>query len=328
MKKLLFLILAITAVAIGTTQAQTDDKSFSFQGYAVDDEGKALGSTSINVKFSLYPEGESVEYTETHTLTTDAYGVFTAEIGSITPVDFEELDFNSNNYFLTVEVKKTSEGVYTTINDAELMAVPYARSAANGVPVGAILPFGGTLDKVPEGWLPCDGSSVLIADYPQLYDMIGTAWGHSGSYFNLPDLRGLFLRGVDHGRGQDPDRGSRSTMHSGGNSGDNVGSYQSYTYQSHYHTASASQGSHSHGFHDTYFAENDSEFEPEDDQPSRTGNNDQWGSGGGYDKDNTHWYKSSTTFSEDAPTITVTVDHNGGSETRPRNANVEFIIKY
>ena len=192
MKKLLLLMLAITVLAVGTTQAQTDDKSFSFQGYAVDDEGKALGSTSINVRFSLYPEGESVEYTETHTLTTDAYGVFTAEIGSITPVDFEELNFNTNNYFLKVEVKKTSEGVYTTINDAELMAVPYARSAANGVPVGAILPFGGTLDKVPEGWLPCDGSSVLIADYPQLYDMIGTAWGHSGSYFNLPDLRGYF----------------------------------------------------------------------------------------------------------------------------------------
>ncbi len=288
----------------------------SFQGYAIDSEGKALGSESINVKLSLYPEGGNIEYTETHTTFTDAYGVFAEQIGSITPVDFKKLNFINTNYKLKVEVKKTSEGVYTTVSDAELLAVPYARCAANGVPVGAILPFGGSLSNVPDGWLPCNGSSVLISNYPQLYAAIGNAWGHSGTHFNLPDLRGLFLRGVDHGRGQDPDRGGRGHMKSGGNSGDNVGSYQSYTYQSHSHGASATQEHHRHSYTDTYYRENDDKLTQQNVDGSHS-----------TDADNEDWNKTRNTDYQ-TPSISVTVTHSGGNETRPRNANVEFIIKY
>ncbi len=314
MKKSVLLIFTITVLVLGSLQAQTDDKSFSFQGYAVDSEGKALGSESINVRFSLYQAGQSVEYTETHTTTTDAYGVFTEEIGSITPIDFKKLNFNRYNYKLKVEVKKTSEGVYTTISDAALLSVPYARNAANGVPVGSIMPFAGTLDKVPHGWLACNGASVLISDYPQLYDVIGNAWGHSGSHFNLPDLRGVFMRGVDHGRNLDPDRGSRGRIHTGGNTGDNVGSYQSDTYASHNHGAHGSQESHSHSYKDTYYSESGG------DGPHQYGSGDS-------DHDNGDYNKTRNTDSQ-TPAITVTVDHSGGHETRPRNVFVEYIVKY
>jgi microcystin-dependent protein len=60
--------------------------------------------------------------------------------------------------------------------------------------IGAIVPFAGGL--LPSGWLVCDGSSLLRADYTALFSAIGTVWGSSDSaHFNIPDLRGQTLVG-------------------------------------------------------------------------------------------------------------------------------------
>jgi microcystin-dependent protein len=54
--------------------------------------------------------------------------------------------------------------------------------------------FGSTLP--PPGWLECDGSNVLISDYPNLFLAIGCSFGCvAAPYFVLPDLRGYFVRG-------------------------------------------------------------------------------------------------------------------------------------
>ncbi|WP_273789985.1 phage tail protein [Bartonella sp. ML70XJBT] len=67
-------------------------------------------------------------------------------------------------------------------------------------PTGTIGIFG--MQVLPFGWLVCDGQAYLRSDYPALYDAIGTRWGGSDSWtkFNVPDLRGVFLRGVDDDR--------------------------------------------------------------------------------------------------------------------------------
>lgn len=50
---------------------------------------------------------------------------------------------------------------------------------------------------VPEGFLLCDGSEVEVADYPELYEVIGTTFGSSDSTkFCLPDLRNKTLWGT------------------------------------------------------------------------------------------------------------------------------------
>lgn len=64
-------------------------------------------------------------------------------------------------------------------------------------PVGAIQLWAGASDKIPAGWLNCDGSSVLISAYPELHAVIGTAFGSvDGTHFNLPDFGGRFALGV------------------------------------------------------------------------------------------------------------------------------------
>ena len=104
------------------------------------------------------------------------------------------------------------------------------------VPAGVIMPFGG--ETVPTGWLECDGSSLERAGtYNRLYLAIGTKHGAAdGTHFNLPDLRGQFLRGWDHGRAKDPDAASRTAAATGGATGDHVGTEQADQNKAHTHT--------------------------------------------------------------------------------------------
>lgn len=79
---------------------------------------------------------------------------------------------------------------------------------ANGsfVPVGTINAIGGT--SVPAGWLECDGTAVSRSEYASLFAQLGTTCGagDGSTTFNLPDLRGEFIRGWDNGRGVDAGR--------------------------------------------------------------------------------------------------------------------------
>jgi microcystin-dependent protein len=78
--------------------------------------------------------------------------------------------------------------------------------AVVGDPSGAIVAYAGDPSKVPAGWLLCDGSSVQRSMYPALFSAVGTFWGSAdGLSFNIPDLRGRFLRGVSGISKNDPD---------------------------------------------------------------------------------------------------------------------------
>jgi hypothetical protein len=91
-------------------------------------------------------------------------------------------------------------------------------------PIGSIIAFAGEItDNLPSaertpiesttGWLLCNGRALnrTDPDYTALFNVIQYYWGGSGDMFQIPDLRGYFLRGVD---GQnfmrDPDRAMRT----------------------------------------------------------------------------------------------------------------------
>ena len=64
------------------------------------------------------------------------------------------------------------------------------------VPAGAILPF--AMNSAPSGWLAADGTAVSRTTYSALFAAIGTTYGigNGSTTFNLPDLRGYFVRGA------------------------------------------------------------------------------------------------------------------------------------
>lgn len=66
---------------------------------------------------------------------------------------------------------------------------------------------------VPDGWLYCDGRAVSRELYSDLYDCIGETFGAGDglSTFNIPDLRGEFIRGWNNSSdGIDANRGFAS----------------------------------------------------------------------------------------------------------------------
>lgn len=68
--------------------------------------------------------------------------------------------------------------------------------AGSGGPIGTILAYSGA--TLPEGYLSCNGASLLRADYPELFAAIGTIYGAADAdHFNLPayNTSSLFLQG-------------------------------------------------------------------------------------------------------------------------------------
>ncbi|SMF93894.1 Phage Tail Collar Domain [Methylomagnum ishizawai] len=66
----------------------------------------------------------------------------------------------------------------------------------------------------PLGWLECDGTAISRTTYARLFARVGTTFGEGdgSTTFGVPDLRGEFVRGWDHGRGVDTGRAFGSSQ--------------------------------------------------------------------------------------------------------------------
>lgn len=102
------------------------------------------------------------------------------------------------------------------------------------------------------GWMLCDGRSLQVWQYRELFAAIGYLYGGSGDTFVIPDYRGTFLRGTDLGAKADPDTDKRTSASGGSSAYDNVGSRQACAVQNHAHDipvqTTPSQGSTAQGF--------------------------------------------------------------------------------
>ena len=191
-------------------------------------------------------------------------------------------------------------------------------------PPGTIAAYGGplNLDELKkQGWLPCNGEAVNRGDFKSLFDQIGESWGRGDGVhtFNLPDLRGVFLRGVNQERADafaDPEAARRRSSSSGGNPGNQVGSYQSDNVQTHSHQwGEYTSGGHLKSWNSTFMDTNAlirgaSKQIPLGAKSRDDDYMDVANVGGGF------WTKP-------APPVGV-----AGTETHPRNAYVNYIIKY
>ena len=113
---------------------------------------------------------------------------------------------NVNAYFYN----KRSGKYLSMRNDGELRydgkRLLNVDDIAGMIPSGAVMYFAG--QTAPAGWLKANGAAVSRTAYAALFAAIGTTYGTGDgrSTFNLPDLRGEFVRGWDDGRGIDRGR--------------------------------------------------------------------------------------------------------------------------
>lgn len=245
-------------------------------------------------------------------------------IGTNTPRSSAQLEVRSNNQGILIPRVDTTQMtglipadngliVYDTIvgdmfvwTGSQFLSLTQGGDAG-GEPVGTIMAFAG--GAVPAGYLLADGTAVSRTTYADLFAAIGTTWGSGdgSTTFNLPDLRGRFLRGVDFGAGNDPDAAARSNIIGGGNTGDNVGSYQNdATARPNTNFTTNTTGDHNHSF-------------------------------GGFTNINSG---STSYFFQENGNQTVnlstgnagnhshSITGGGDNETRPINAYVQYIIKH
>ena len=121
--------------------------------------------------------------------------VFDSDAGTITGLSVGGLPDGvvDNDTIASGVASSKLTGALPAISGASLTGI-------EGVLAGLILPFANT--SVPSGFLSCDGSAVSRSTYATLFTAIGTVWGtgDGSSTFNVPDLRGAFLRGTgSHG---------------------------------------------------------------------------------------------------------------------------------
>ena len=81
---------------------------------------------------------------------------------------------------------------------------PWRQLAVSGYEIGKVAWF--AMSTAPTGYLKANGAGLAPGTYPALFAAIGYTHGGSGGTFNLPDLRGEFVRGFDDGRGADSGR--------------------------------------------------------------------------------------------------------------------------
>lgn len=135
----------------------------------------------------------------------------------------------------TVTVPDASETVkgiveFATVAETQsgtstILAVHPAGLAASSHPVGSIIWVAKT--SAPTGHLKANGAAISRTTYATLFAAIGTTFGvgDGSTTFNVPDLRGEFIRGWDDGRGVDTSRA--------------FGSAQAHSYQAHTHPSAA-----------------------------------------------------------------------------------------
>lgn len=100
-----------------------------------------------------------------------------------------------------------------------------------GLPIGSIIIW--SVPSIPFGWAECDGVGLGKIAFPALFAVLGDYYGADATFYNLPDYRGYFLRGVDGSAGRDPDSATRTPATNG--TATTVGSTQVDEFASHTH---------------------------------------------------------------------------------------------
>ena len=235
MKKYLLVLIVVLIGGVSENVAQNSGLGFNYQALVRKANGLLLANSDVTLRISLYPGQAATTPTwiETHNVHTDVSGCFGVTVGkgirqaNSVASSFKDINFAAVYYWMKIELQENNG--FREISFSQLPSTPYSEVAHNVMMLaGMIVPFAGPQENIPDGWMLCDGSEVSRSDYVSLYRAIGVAWGagNGSTTFNLPDLRGMFLRGVSGDSGNDEDVDSRTQLNDGGNVGNKVGSYQ------------------------------------------------------------------------------------------------------
>jgi hypothetical protein len=152
MKRTLITFIGVIAmlVFIGQSYAQVP-QAFNYQAVARDASGNVLVSQTIGLKLTIHQGSSSgtIVYSETHSPTTNQFGLFTVALGQGTLVSgsFTTITWSSGNYWLQVQMDPAGGTTYANMGTDQLLTVPfamYANNAGTSGATGATGPIGPT----------------------------------------------------------------------------------------------------------------------------------------------------------------------------------------
>lgn len=241
------------------------------------------GAFTVTVKPAGGSTGIAFDSAQTSFIYTNGTNIY--EVSSLLdPALFLQVSNNLSD-LLNDATARTNLDVYSKAEvDTEISDLATIVNNALTViyPVGTTSAWGGV--TAPTKHLLCQGQAISRTTYSALFAILGTAYGvgDGSTTFNIPDLRGEFIRGFDAGRGIDAARV--------------LGSFQDQMFKQHGHT-------NRHSSSPTY---------------QRFG---QEGNG---------WLSNWASGFDDATTaveyIDDSLDSTAGTETRPRNVAMNYII--
>lgn len=180
------------------------------------------GSQPSNNRISM-----TVAFPITSAFDVSEVGIWSGEPGNPSSILFAYYSIDSGSLITTtpgvdfvfthdlIVEPAVAESINISIDpDASLFALhmseydphPQYAKISDSIPPGQIGWFASK--SPPTGWLEANGQSVSRTEYSKLFEAIGVSFGSdSPDKFNLPDLRGEFVRGWDNGRGVDAGRG-------------------------------------------------------------------------------------------------------------------------
>ncbi|HNB96291.1 MAG TPA: tail fiber protein, partial [Microthrixaceae bacterium] len=125
-------------------------------------------------------------------------------IANNTVADAVEVEQNFNaleDYVNNSTVR--SDGVVAMTGQLQLVGDPVSDNDAarkayvdNIIPIGVMMPYGGTAAPSSGQWALCNGAALSTATYPDLFAVLGYKFGGGGGSFSLPNTSGMFMVGV------------------------------------------------------------------------------------------------------------------------------------
>src|SRR6056297_2921082 len=112
-------------------------QSFNYQSILRDADKELMTNQNVTLRISLLQGSETGAsvYTENHAVTTNDYGLVNLKIGQGTDPtsDFSMIEWNENNYFLSIEIMDAAGSGYISLGASELQSVPYSIYSNNSI---------------------------------------------------------------------------------------------------------------------------------------------------------------------------------------------------
>jgi hypothetical protein len=129
-----FLLIAFFFFTSQLAIAQSPEQ-FKYQAAARNSSGQVLSGQNVGIQVSIRSTSATgtIEYQETHTATTNDFGLFSLNIGTGTATmgTFSAVNWGSDDYFLQIELDAAGGTSYTDMGTTQLLSVPYALYAKN-----------------------------------------------------------------------------------------------------------------------------------------------------------------------------------------------------